>query len=396
MIDEQTIIKIKESASVVDVIADFYELRKSGVNYECLCPFHEDKQLGNFKISPTRNVYTCFACGESGNAIDFLMKHEGLSYADAIRWLGKKYSIDVDEEQKKFVAVKPSTPKTLEIQKTRQLYTIPAEYVQRSLDRRLRSSFQAALCRMYTDAKHIHDVCTMYQLGHTVDGGVIFWQIDEQGRVRSGKIMHYLSNGHRDKSKDGGTTTWIHSKLKQQGKLPADWQLTQCLFGAHLLTQKGNEHKTVMLVESEKTAVICSLVNPDYVWVSCGGFGQEQAGVKYEALKGRKVIMYPDAHPEGLYYAKWCEIADNWRKKGINVTVSDILERKATDEEKAAKIDIADWIEKDLRAMYVPSPIELIGQEENQDERETALSGMIKANPAVGLLVEMFNLEIAA
>ena len=80
--------------------------------------------------------------------------------------------------------------------------------------------------------------------------------------------MHYLFNGHRDKEKDGDKTNWTHWKLKQQGKLPADWQLTQCLFGAHLLNPVyQNEGKTVALVESEKSAVIGALAFPDYVWV---------------------------------------------------------------------------------------------------------------------------------
>ena len=338
MIQETTINKIKESASVVDVIGDFYELRKSGVNYTCLCPFHSDKTIGNFVISPTRNYFKCFACGEGGNAIDFLMKHEGLSYADAIRWLGKKYSIEVDAEQQKFVAVKPSAPKPIKQQYVRPLCTIPADYVSRTLDAKLHSSLQAALCRMINDARLIRDTSLTYRLGHTKDGGVIYWQIDEQGRVRSGKIMHYDWYCHRDKAKDGEKTTWTHAILKVQGKLSSDWTLTQCLFGAHLLNMSGNEHKTVAFVEAEKTAVIAAIVYPNYIWVSCGGFGQERSGMKHEVLKGRKVVMFPDAHPQGQFYKKWCEIAEEWRKQGYDVTVSDFLERTATPQQKEAKM----------------------------------------------------------
>lgn len=393
MIQKTTINKIKEVASVVDVISDFYELRKSGVNYTCLCPFHDDKTIGNFVISPSRNYFKCFACGEGGNAVDFLMKHEGLSYADAIRWLGKKYSIEVDDEQQKFVAVKPSTPKPLQQQYARPLCTIPADYVIRSLDNKLYSSLQAALCRMINNAEVIRDTCTTYQLGHTTDGGVIYWQIDEQGRVRSGKIMHYDWYGHRDKSKDGEMTTWVHAILKAQGKLQSEWTLTQCLFGAHLLTMSGNEHKMVAFVEAEKTAVIAAMVYPQYLWVSCGGFGQERSGLKHEVLKGRKVVMFPDAHPEGKFYQKWCEIAEEWRNQGYDVTVSDYLERKATSAQKEAKIDIADLLEIDLRQFYIPSPIEMICEENTQ---KRVLAEMVVRNPVVGILIEKLNLQIAA
>lgn len=391
MIDRITEQKIKEAASIVDVIGDFYELRKRGTNYECLCPFHQDKNLGSFKVSPTLNMYSCFSCGAKGGPIDFLMNHENLSYPDALRWLGKKYSIEVDEEQKKFVRVKPSTPKPLEIQQKRELCTIPTEYVTRSLDTRLRSQFQAHLCRIINDTYLIRDVCTMYALGVTSDEGVIYWQIDEQDRVRSGKIMHYLYNGKRDKEKDGDKTNWTHWKMQQDGRLPADWTLTQCLFGAHLLPRYPD--KTVALVESEKTAVIASIVLPQYLWVSCGGKMNLEVGQKHLALKGRKVVMFPDTDSDGETFDLWSKKAAEWREKGFDVQVSDILEKTATEAQKAAKIDIADLLEIDLRKTYVPSPIEFIGAD---SEQEQALAAMIEANPAVRLLIEKFDLELIA
>ena len=70
-IDKLTIEKIKDAASIVDVIGDFYDLKKKGVNYECLCPFHDDRHLGSFKISPKKNTYSCYSCGAHGNSVDF-------------------------------------------------------------------------------------------------------------------------------------------------------------------------------------------------------------------------------------------------------------------------------------------------------------------------------------
>ena len=365
MIDRIKEQRIKDAASIVDVIGDFYELRKHGAVYECLCPFHPDSEIGSFKVSPTRNIYTCFSCGAHGGPVDFLMSHENLSYPDALRWLGKKYGIEVDEEQKKFVQVKPSTPKPLQIQATKELCFIPAEYVTYSLDLHLRSQFQAHLCRIINDVHRIVDAAKMYALGVTKDDGVIYWLIDEQGRVRSGKIMHYLYNGHRDKDKDGDMTNWTHWKMKQDGRLPADWQLTQCLFGAHLLPRFPD--KTVALVESEKSAVIASIVLPQYLWVSCGGKMNLEAGQKHLALKGRKVVMFPDTDLNGETYAFWSQKAAGWREKGFDVQVSDLLEKTATAAQKAAKIDIADLLEIDLRKSYEPSPIEFIDLAEQEN-----------------------------
>ena len=391
MIDTITEQKIKSTASIMDVIGDFYELRKRGTNYECLCPFHQDRDLGSFKVSSTRNIYKCFSCGAEGGPVDFLMNHENLSYPDALRWLGKKYAIDVDEEQRKFVQVKPSTPKPLQVQYTKELCTIPTEYVSRSLDMRLRSQFQAHLCRIVNDAHRIVAAAKMHALGVTNDEGVIYWLIDEQDRVRSGKIMHYLFNSHRDKEKDGDKTNWAHWKMKQDGRLPADWQLTQCLFGAHLLPRYPD--KTVALVESEKSAVIASIVLPQYLWVSCGGKTQLEAGQKHLALRDRKVVMFPDTDPVGETFAFWSRKAAEWREKGFDVKVSDLLEKTATKAQKAEKIDIADLLEVDLRKSYVPSHIEFIGKE---SEQEQTLAAIIAANPAVKLLIEKLDLEFLA
>lgn len=276
--------------------------------------------------------------------------------------------------------------------KPKEICYISSELVKRSLDMRLKSNFQAFLCRIYNDVKKIQDVCLKYALGVTKDGSVIFWQIDEKGRVRSGKIMQYDRNGHRDKTEDQGKTDWIHNRMKKQGTLPQDWTLTQCLFGAHLLHPDFmNEGKVIGLVESEKSAILCSLVFPDYVWVSCGGISQLEAGGKHEVLKGRKVIMFPDTDPKGETFAKWKAKADEWNRQGLDVTVSDILEKRASDEEKSLKIDIADWLIDDLKEKYIPSPIEYITE---QTEQQKILKSMMQENLHLKKLVENLNLEI--
>lgn len=126
-----------------------------------------------------------------------------------------------------------------------------------------------------------------YHLGATHDGGVIFWQIDIHNRVRTGHIMHYGTDGHRT-----GTQNWTHAILKQRRQLPPQWTLSQCFFGEHLLPLRPEA--TVCLVESEKTAFICSVLYPEYIWLatcSCSGLNAQKATV----LQGRRVIIYPDS-----------------------------------------------------------------------------------------------------
>ena len=168
----------------------------------------------------------------------------------------------------------------------RPLCTVNSSYVNRSQSPR--SQFVSWLTmRFPTKAEAIHKALCDYRLGATKDGGVIFWQIDPQGRVRSGKVMHYGTDGHRT-----GNPYWVHTLLQRQGQLPADWTLTQCLFGEHLLTQRPAD--TVCLVESEKTAIVCSLFYPSFLWLATGGCGQLSVE-KLKRLIGRKVVVYPDS-----------------------------------------------------------------------------------------------------
>ena len=142
--------------------------------------------------------------------------------------------------------------------------------------------------------------------------------------------------------KDPGTPFrigWVHSLMKRTGQLPEDWELTQCLFGEHLLSAIDEKQKTVALVESEKTAVIASGIMPKYIWLATGGKSQLRPE-KLSVLRGRKVIAFPDV--DG--YHEWKEKLS--AIEGLTITVSDVLEKNATDKERLDHIDIADWLIK--------------------------------------------------
>ena len=176
-----------------------------------------------------------------------------------------------------------------------------------------------------------------YRLASTPDHAIIFLQIDQDNQCRTGKIMQYdPTTGHRIKDPNKpGRISWLHSILKRRKQLPPDWQLTQCLFGEHLLPQ--HQDKIVALVESEKTAIICSAMMPQYLWLATGG----KSGLTSErlsSLKGRKIIVFPDI-----------DAFKDWQQKifafpHLDIRISRLLEDNATPADRAAHIDLADWI----------------------------------------------------
>ncbi len=98
MIDRQTIDRIKDAANIVEVVSEFVTLRKSGANYKGLCPFHDEK-TPSFMVSPSRGTCHCFGCGKGGNAVNFIMEHEQMTYPEALRWLANKYHIEIQERE---------------------------------------------------------------------------------------------------------------------------------------------------------------------------------------------------------------------------------------------------------------------------------------------------------
>ena len=98
MIDQATIQKIFDAADIYEVISDFVSLKKRGVNYVGCYPFHNEK-TGSFTVSPSKGIYKCFGCGKGGNAVNFIMEHEQLSYVEALRWLAAKYNIIIEEKE---------------------------------------------------------------------------------------------------------------------------------------------------------------------------------------------------------------------------------------------------------------------------------------------------------
>ena len=219
-----------------------------------------------------------------------------------------------------------------------------------------------------------------YCLGATRDGAVIFWQIDKNSNVRTGKVMQYNpEDGHRIKTEQGAAINWIHSILKKQKVLPEDWQLSQCLFGEHLLSLHPD--KVVVLVESEKSAIIGSAIFPDYVWLATGGKSQMKED-KLRVLSERTVLLFPDA--DG--YAEWKQRAESMTY--CKAIVSDLIEKHATPKQKADHIDIADWI------IFQIQEGKLMCTANHLVEAEKILQRMIEKNPVLQRLIDELDLVL--
>ena len=285
---------------------------------------------------------------------------------------------------------------------------------------------QAVVAAGYLTVEQMLRAARRYRLGSTLQGGVIFWQIDGQGDIYDGKVMYYRPDCHRDKQRH---PTWVSAMLTQRCHWPdADRMTTRhCLFGLHLLnevtpaedevtrkaqkTQKscasthGEENfsdfrdfrvtyppaedevtrkaqKTqksyasthreenfcdfrdfrvknqpkdfcvtyppVCVVESEKSAVILSEYFPQHIWMASGGMGNVQPD-KFRPLRGRRVMLFPDTDPDGKTYQRWHEAAllvmqQPFWEHSPPITVSSLLERRATPEQKRRKIDLVDFL----------------------------------------------------
>ena len=174
-------------------------------------------------------------------------------------------------------------------------------------------------------------------------GATVFWQVDKYGKIRTGKIMLYNPTTGKRVKQPFNHIHWVHKAVKQP-----QFELKQCLFGEHLLIDTT---KPVAIVESEKTAVIASVYLPQFIWLAVGSLTNLNAE-KCSVLKGRNVILFPDLNG----FEKWTIKANELSHLAI-FTVSDLLERKATEAERKQGFDLADYLIKyDYKSFALPKP----------------------------------------
>ena len=163
MIDQPTIDRILDAANITDVVSEFVTLRRRGVNYVGLCPFHQDKSP-SFYVSPAKNICKCFACGEGGTAVHFIMKHEQLGYFDALRYLAKKYHIDVQERE--------LTDEEKQVRSDRESMLIVNNWAQKYFATQLYEHVDGANIglRYFKERGFRDDIIRKFQLGYSLDG----------------------------------------------------------------------------------------------------------------------------------------------------------------------------------------------------------------------------------
>ena len=431
--DDLTINKLR-GLSILDV-ADKLGFKLKGLGDEgrrALCPYHDDKHP-SLHFSKKKGIFKCFVCGAKGDLFKLVMDARNCTFPEACQWLinefhvvivpntnltnptNKKISeisaIRVQKEnynscseinnssdssnsltKVQSVALQScsgktsvSSVKSVVPKITSALCPLPSDIVTKCLS--LNSEFcKSVVSSGYLSEGQLHRAAARYRLGATKDGGVIFWQIDNQQRVHTGKIMYYQPDCHRDKQRH---PTWVHCLMKDQ--LPPNYEFHPCLFGLHLLSNTDLSDNTdnsrtntdslrsrvwrcessdlpdnkfsnslilennksvksvvpkIAIVESEKSAVILSEKFTDFVWLSCGGL-QSFRPELLSPLVNYKVIIFPDTDPTGDAFRQWSQVATEAQrlyKFHYPLRISRLLESHATPEQKQRKIDLVDYL----------------------------------------------------
>jgi hypothetical protein len=244
-------------------------------------------------------------------------------------------------------------PSTMDNRQQQTEYYISPDYVNDSFCDYDKNNFVAYLINRFgldvTDG-----LVGKYRIGTSNywHGATIFWQLDTNGYVRTGKIMLYDKQTGKRVKQPFNHINWVHSVLVGNGQssvssndancqqATANFVLRQCLFGEHLLIT--SPYKPVAIVESEKTAIVCSVLMPGFIWLASGSL-EGLSIEKCKVLQSRKVVLFPDVNA----YHKWKMKAMELRRAmpGTTIVVSDELERLATDHDRKKGSDLGDVLQ---------------------------------------------------
>ena len=364
--DKYTEQRIKDTANIVDIVGDYVELTKRGREWEGLCPFHADRRLGSFKVNEAKNICTCFSCGKVYDSIGFVMAIANVDYPTALRMIAKRYGIATDGE----VDVKPTKvarPRPKEL----PTLTIDKKWVSSTMGAvREDTLYQWLVSLPWTQEQRerIDKVAWLYALGHW-SNRTLFWLIDAEGKVRSGKLMRYGNDGHRIKSDN---PTWMHTQKEVHCDNKKS-EFRSCLFGEHLLKRYPNA--SAYIVESEKTALICAITygNLDKrLWLACGGLQHLKAKMLDTLInEQRKIYLWPDKDGE----PQWREFANSLHYDKVAI-YTQFLEKNWLPID-GPKADLADII------------VRMLG-----NPKQTLAERMIAKNPALGKLIEELGTNI--
>jgi hypothetical protein len=276
-------------------------------------------------------------------------------------------------KQGKGITYKPLLKKSLDVNRPVEPSFISFETFRKSLIHYDKNHFISFLNLLF-DKEKVAFLIDEFKIGTSKHwpGATVFWQLDNNGKIRTGKIMLYDPQTGKRVKRDVAFIQWVHKILKVK-----DYNLEQCLFGLHQLPNA--ETKPVAIVESEKTAVLMTGFYPGYCWMATGGLSNLSYS-KMKALSGRKIILYPDLGG----WEKWQEKAGILIQEGLDVQVSTILEKHCSAIDKERGFDIADYF---IKEKMFPAKVKPV-----QSYEDKTLARLIKQNPALKTLVDRLGL----
>jgi 5S rRNA maturation endonuclease (ribonuclease M5) len=319
----------------------------------------KDKRMNKyrFKLEPYlsggRNRYKCPQCGKNKTFTRYIDTQNEVKLPDYIgrcervnncgySYSPYEYARDNREEWirlltgiNRFILDRPKFEHT---EPKKEPSYIDTKLVEQSLRNEIDANyFLMYLSSLFTDVV-AQDLAKLYSIGTSKywDRATVFWQIDELGNARAGKIMQYNPETGKRVKEPYNKVNWVHSVLKLE-----NFSLEQCFFGEHLLRQFPS--KPIAIVESEKTAIVAARCVESFVWIATGGISASQITSDRAAkiLKNRDVTLFPDLGAED----DWTQIARTLSNKlSQNIKVSKYLTNEATPEQKAKGMDLADFL----------------------------------------------------
>ncbi|MAZ26587.1 MAG: hypothetical protein CL868_05845 [Cytophagaceae bacterium] len=270
---------------------------------------------------------------------------------------------------------------------------IPLKAVNNILDTGLRSNLSTFFSSVLGSTCALQLV-KEYNIGlsNHWSNSTIFWQIDQENNVRSGKILLYNPSTGKRIKKPYNHINWYHKTEKI-----AEFNLQQCLFGLHLI--KMHPRKPIAIVESEKTACIMSTIMKEYNWLATGALSNIKTEL-FVPIYEKNITMFPDAsmpNSKGITcYSLWTEKANKLRHQGFQIRVSNLLEIKANEAQKKQGFDIADFFIPQLKNHKFSIAQDNIPKQKikYQTTNEKILNKMRTINPEIETLIQTFDLNI--
>ena len=241
MIPQDTVNKILDTAQIVEVISDFVSLKRRGANYVACCPFHNEK-TPSFSVSPTKGIYHCFGCGKTGSAVRFVMEHESMSYVEALKYLAKKYGIEVREKEE--------TAEEIASRQRRESLMLVLDYTERFFQESLRTQEGRNLGYAYFKSRGLEDsTIEKYGLGWSPMKGTALCE----KAVEDGYKPEYLVATGVCIQKDDGT---LVDKFRERAMFPIHTVSGRIIgFGGRTLRSDYKERNIGKYVNSPQTEV---------------------------------------------------------------------------------------------------------------------------------------------